>query len=215
MNKRWRRFQRWFDARPVLHRLAATLAAAATVWFAFDQFWLLALDRSLRQQEATIASLSGERDLLADQLAILEHSEADDPDAALRAGIESEDQRIAELDARLREQTLEILSPEQMKTALRDLIAGVDGLELTDLETVPPEALLGAIGDAAPTLFRHGLRLGLSGEYPALVAALQRLESAPWRFYWSGLNLAADDDGPRRFRLFLYTVSLREEWIRV
>jgi MSHA biogenesis protein MshJ len=69
--------------------------------------------------------------------------------------------------------------------------------------------------DNLPVLYRHGLVIDLQGEYLALLEYVRALENLPWRFYWLGLEVRAAGPGPREFRLHVYTVSLREEWIRV
>ena len=57
--------------------------------------------------------------------------------------------------------------------------------------------------------------LDLEGEYLALLDCVRALEALPWRFYWLGIEVQAEGGRTSDFRLHVYPVSLREEWIRV
>jgi MSHA biogenesis protein MshJ len=86
---------------------------------------------------------------------------------------------------------------------------------MVGLQTEPARPLADTEGLDLPVLYRHGLVIDLEGDYLALLQYVQALEGLPWRLYWYGLEVDADRPGARRFRLRLYTVSLRKEWIRV
>ena len=145
----------------------------------------------------------------------LEQRESLDPDAAILNQLDVLQQRLADLDADLRGQTLQILAPEQVPSVLRDLIGNIRRLQITGIQSEPPARLVNSANDDLPVLYRHGLVIDLEGEYLAFLDYVRALEELPWRFYWLGMEVRANGTDPRRFRLHVYTVSLREEWIRV
>lgn len=215
MTERLRLARAWFDARLRHERIALTAAVAIGLLLAFEALaWSPARGR-LASLGTQVAALDEQRAALEGELESLDRQEALDPDAAARRQIDVRVREIADLDEDLRAQALQIIAPDQVRLLLRDLIAEVEGLELVGMQTQTPQELVRTAGDDLPALYRHGLVIELRGDYLALVEYAKALESLPWRFYWLGLEVRADAAQPRDFRLHLYTVSLRKEWIRV
>lgn len=196
-------------------RLGLLLVAALCLVLLLDVAWLRSAGQQLGQLTETARITEARAADLAEALEALDREVADDPDAGVRELVESRRGEIALIDEALREQAMELLDAGEMKQVLREIIAGVTRLRLVSLHSLPVEALLLAESDGVPTLFRHGLNLELEGDYLALLEALKLLEAAPWRLYWSAVEVAVQEDGRRRFRLQLHTLSLREEWLRV
>lgn len=215
MSDRILAFVSWFERRPARERLVLTITVAAVVAFLFDALWWTPAREQLQYARAEIESLKNEKSLLSNELVVLEQREALDPDAALRQQLDVVQQKIARLDEELRGQTLQILPPQQMPVVLRDLIDTTDGLRIVGIRSELPQRLVEGIEDNQPVLYRHGLVLDLKGKYLALLECVRALEALPWRFYWLGIEVHAEGGETSDFRLHIYTVSLREEWIRV
>lgn len=215
MIERVRLAESWYDGRPLRER--AVLAGAALIVSAllFEGLWwgpqrergaVAATDvKSLVEQESTLTA----------ELEQLELRESADPDTAIREQLDLLAGKISILDDRLRGQTLQILAPEQMPAVLRDMIHNVDGLRITAVRSELPQRLVNSAEDNLPVLYRHGLVIDLEGDYLGLLDCVRKLEELPWRLYWLGMDVRADGPAPGAFRLHVYTVSLREEWIRV
>ncbi len=205
----------WFDARNFRERIMLAAAACIGILLVVDAFsWAPARQR-LHSAEVQLASLETQKLALQDQLDALDQQEALDPDAAVRRQLDAFDTQVGTLDRKLQGQALQLIAPEQARAVLQALIANVRGLRMVALQTEPARALVATEGLDLPVLYRHGLVIDLEGDYLALVAYLQALEQLPWRLYWYEVEVTADKPGARRFRLRLYTVSLRKEWIRV
>jgi MSHA biogenesis protein MshJ len=208
-------FESWFDGRPWRERSILAAAAVLATLLIFEGMWWGAERERAAQADAEVASLELQKAGIAVELERLEQRESLDPDAAIREQIDVVQHKLADLDAKLRGQTLQILAPEQMPSVLRDLIGNVQGLRITGIRSELPERLVNSANDNLPVLYRHGLVIDLQGEYLALLDYVRELEELPWRFYWLGMEVRANGVDPRQFRLHVYTVSLREEWIRV
>lgn len=208
-------FVSWFERRPARERLILALTAVAVIVLLFEVLWWAPAREQLRYARAEIVSLENEKSVLSNELSALEQREALDPDAALRQQLDIVEQKIAGLDEELRGQTLQILPPQQMPVVLRDLIDTTESLRIVGIHSEPPQRLVEGIEDNQLVLYRHGLVLDLEGEYLALLDCVRALEALPWRFYWLGIEVQAEGDRTSDFRLHVYTVSLREEWIRV
>ena len=62
-------------------------------------------------------------------------------------------------------------------------------------------------------MFRHRVRMELSGDYLAVLRYLGALEQLPWRFQWDSLAVETDAYPVTRVVMYLSTLSLGEFWI--
>lgn len=205
----------WFDGRPMRERAVLACAAIVVTVLLFEGLWWGPQRERAGIAQADVSSLVLQKSTLTGELAQLEEREALDPDAAIRAQLDLLAGKITVLDERLRGQTLQILAPEQMPAVLRDLIRNVEGLRITAVRSELPQRLVNSAEDNLPVLYRHGLVIDLEGDYLGLLDCARKLEDLPWRLYWLGMEVRANGLAPGEFRLHVYTVSLREEWIRV
>jgi len=208
-------FETWFDGRPARERAIVATAAIVATLLIFEGAWWSPERERTAHATAEVRPLEVQKAGIVAELDQIEQRESLDPDAAIREQIDTLSNKLADLDTQLRSQTLQILAPEQMPSVLRDLIGNVRGLRITGIRSELPERLVNSANDNLPVLYRHGLIIDLQGEYLALLDYASKLEELPWRFYWLGLEVRANGMAPRQFRLHVYTVSLREEWIRV
>lgn len=205
----------WFDGRSLRERVILAGAALVVTLSLFEGLWWGPQRERTTIAEHSVQSLEEQKATLTAELGRLEIRESQDPDAAIREQLDILAARIGELDERLRGQTLQILAPEQMTSVLRDMIGSVDGLRITAIRSEMPQRLVNSAEDNLPVLWRHGLVINLEGDYLGLIEGMQRLEGLPWRLYWLGMDIEAHGFEPGEFRLHVYTISLREEWIRV
>lgn len=205
----------WFDGRTARERAIVAAAALAATLLLFEGAWWAPERERTAYAEAEVHALESQKAGIVGELEHIEQRELLDPDAAIREQLDALNHELADIDTSLRGQTLQILAPEQMPSVLRDVIGKVRGLRVTQIRSELPERLVNSANDNLPVLYRHGLVIDLQGEYLSLLDYVRELEELPWRFYWLGMEVVANGTAPRRFRLHVYTVSLREEWIRV
>lgn len=135
--------------------------------------------------------------------------------------------RLARVDDRLAERTRRVISPAQMVTVLREVLAAEPRLKLVALRNAGAEPVIAedrpvASGGGAdveagevPRVYRHRVELVVHGEYFALLGYLQRLEGLRWEFQWDGLRIETQDYPTARATVSLSTLSLAEDWIGV
>jgi MSHA biogenesis protein MshJ len=210
-----RMLESWFDGRPMRERAVLAGAAIVVTVLLLEGLWWGPQRERAGAAQADVTLLVEQKSTLAAELGQLEEREALDPDSAIRAQLDLLSGKITVLDQRLQAQTLQILAPEQMPAVLRDLIRTVEGLRITAVRSESPQRLVNSAEDNLPVLYRHGLVIDLEGDYLGLLDCVRKLEDLPWRLYWLGMEVRAHGMAPGEFRLHVYTVSLREEWIRV
>jgi len=205
----------WFEVRSFRERLVLAGALVVALLLAIEALsWAPARHRH-DAAAAQLASLEEQRVTLQQELDLLDEQEALDPDAAVRRQLDTFDQQVGTLDEKLRSQAIQLIAPEQARSMLRSLIANVRDLRMVALQTEPPTPLVDTEGLDLPVLYRHGIVIDLQGNYLAVLEYLQSLEALPWRLYWYGLEVQANPSGVRSYRLHIYTISLRKEWISV
>ena len=173
-----------------------------------------AIDRA-EGLESEIATLRDSREQLQQQLAA-DDDNGESPAARLRA-------RIERIDSELQQRTARLISPEQMVTALRDVVADQSGIRLVRLENAPAEPIISvadesadaASADDVPRVYRHSVELVIEGRYLDVLEYLRRLEALEWRFRWDGLAVATQSYPVTRATVSLSTLSLAEDWIGV
>jgi MSHA biogenesis protein MshJ len=205
----------WLEARNSRELIVLAAAACAGIVLLVEALAWAPARKRLHDAEAQVASFESQRSVLQGELDTLDQQEALDPDAAVRRQLDAFEGQVGTIDQKLQGQALQLIAPEQARSVLQALIANVRGLRMVGLKTEPARPLVETQGLDLPVLYRHGLVIDLEGDYLALIGYLQALEQLPWRLYWYGVEVTADKPGARRFRLRLYTVSLRKEWIRV
>jgi MSHA biogenesis protein MshJ len=130
--------------------------------------------------------------------------------------------------------TVEFIRPGQMATVLRDMLDNETKLTLTRLESLGVKPLFPRIEASSaekekstaehslqntqekrPSIYKHGMRVELEGDFNSTLNYLQALESMPWRFYWDNVEYQVLDYPVARIVITVHTLSLDEGWIGV
>ncbi|OEU62117.1 MAG: hypothetical protein BA870_03080 [Desulfuromonadales bacterium C00003094] len=213
---------RWIDARAPRERLLLALSLLAVL----TMLWYLLLIEPLamRKQalEAQVGPMIATVAALDQQAVAIVAGAAQDPDAENRQQKVLLEEEVSRLDERLATLTGELISPQQMVTMLEEMLKRRRQLSLTRLENLPSEPLLEpTTGDSQTetmqqrNLYRHPLRIELSGSYLEVLAYLQSLEQLPRKVYWQDLALSVGEYPLAKITVTVYTLSLKEGWIGV
>jgi len=180
--------------------------------------------KARRLHLAQMAELQRQAADQAQQLALLQSQLRVDPRAQVEKILEELDQQRQLLDEQLSAQTIDLVAPQDMARALRDALASAGGARLVELTTLPVEPLMVSSGEVekaspdaqgpVPTLYRHPLRLTLSGGYFEARALVQAIEALPWRFYWRELDYSVVEYPRGTLAIELYTLSSSRDWLK-
>ncbi len=197
-----------FDRLSLRERALIALVAGALVWMLWSQSLDKWLTTAVSTQRAEIAALSSQRDAARDTLRHLEQSLAQE----LRPGLAQDHERLLDqrerLHARLDTHLQQFVTPEQMRTVLEDLLAHHGGVSLVALTSIAPEPLNLTGPDVSETdVYRHAVKLELTGSYAALTAYLAAIEARPWQFLWQSLEYEVKDHPRGTMRVVVSTLS--------
>lgn len=186
------------------------------------------LEAAIKAQHAEVSQLSAQMDDNQSALTDMQNKLAADPNLPYRTRLLAAQERQSQLQAQLDGQTAALISPQQMKNLLQTLLKEQPGLQLNALRSFSeplqlskPDADKPAADktDAPPlaVLYRHGVRMQLSGSYFDVLKYLQQVEGSGWRLYWQRLDYRVGEAGPSQaeIELEVYTLSRSAEWIGV
>lgn len=138
--------------------------------------------------------------------------------------------KLANIDKQLVLLTTDLISPSQMREALLKLLELEPGVSLLSFELIGAEPLLnlnddqsnaGAIGHT-PTaeqlglnLYKHGIKIKLSGKYFQLRNYLQQLEQLSWKFFWQNFRFEVKEYPRSEVDITIYSLGLNKEFIGV
>lgn len=213
---------RWLDDRAPRERLLLALSLLAVL----TMLWYLLLIEplALRKQalEAQVGPAVATLAALDQQAVDIVAGAAQDPDAENRQQKVLLEEEIGRLDERLATLTGELISPQQMVEILEQMLKRRCQLSLTRLENLPGEPLLETPTGDSPAekvqhrnLYRHPLRIELTGSYLETLAYLKSLEQLPRKIYWQDLALSVEEYPQAKITVTVYTLSLKEDWIGV
>lgn len=212
----------WLDARAPRERLLLAISLMAVLTF----FWYVLLIEPLAKHrkalEAQVSTAIATVAALDREAAAIVAGAAQDPDAENRRQKVVLEEEVGRLDERLASLTGELISPQQMVTVLEEMLKRRRQLSLTRLENLPSEPLLEPPTVDLPAekvqqrnLYRHPLRIELTGSYLEALAYLQSLEQLPRKVYWQDLALSVEEYPRAKITVTVYTLSLKEDWIGV
>lgn len=227
LNARWTAASKWYAVRPKREKIILLVASLAMIWALADALLLTpalknlkAGETQLKQKEAELLQLEGQRTALAESVRAREAQLKQETEVA-RAG-------LAEATARLADFEKSMVPARQMATFLRSLLPAA-GVDIVALKTLPPTPLIvraparkGEKTNATPgasetsaNIYRHGLEITLAGNYDALLAYLTRVEQSPQKVLWGNLELQVEKHPRNEITLVLYTLSLDPAWLVV
>lgn len=171
----------------------------------------------------------------AQSIELMEEALKNDPNELSRKNILKLEQSLAAIDGELSKLTSELINPIEMRYALLDLLKLERGVSLVSFEVMPVESLLsyqasdenednkadGAMpliaSETVETdgLYKHSIKIKLSGRYFQLRDYLQALEGMSWTFFWQTFDYQLKEYPISELEVTLYSLSTKREFIGV
>jgi MSHA biogenesis protein MshJ len=209
------------------------LVAGATL-IGIVMFWMLAfLDPATAKDRALSAELAGLQDTIITTSQAMESAVAADPTRAALAREDKLKRQLEDVNAKLASKSAGLIPPERMVQVIHDVLSRQHGVTLVSLHNKPVTTLTAksaaaaadsselasepASEPAAATAgpYVHPIELVVEGRYLDVMEYLRALETLPWRFYWTVLELQTADYPTNRVRIELSTLSMDRDWIGV
>jgi MSHA biogenesis protein MshJ len=135
--------------------------------------------------------------------------------------------QLIEIDNKLSLLNKELISPNQMRTALIKLLALEPGVSLLSFEIIAAQPLLKSdtvlkvsgkqlTTDAASVnLYKHVMKIKLSGQYFQLRNYLAQLEQLSWTFFWQDFHLQVTEYPLNEVDITIYSLGADKEFVGV
>lgn len=193
--------------------LAAMLVAI--VGYGFDSVALRPLEQERSQTESALSARREQIRILESQLEAARHPVLDEAERARRDEVRQLEQQIAEIDKGISTAVSRLVPPEAAVEVLEELLADDGRLELVNLTSQPPRRLGPEQTQGAHTLYQHGLRIEIQGDFAATLDYLRRIERSDWQLLWDRFEYHVESYPEARITIELHTLSEREEWVGV
>jgi len=166
-----------------------------------------------------------------------------DPNEDTRNKIAKYEAKLAKIDAKLLTLTSDLISPVQMRYALLDLLKLGKGVSLLSFELLGAQPLLAdesaksaatdkdltsasssskekikdqhEEGRSGLNLYRHGIKIKLSGSYFDLRDYLVQLEKLSWKFFWQDFNFKVTEYPKSELEIEMYSLGTKKEFVGV
>ncbi|MFC4161757.1 type II secretion system protein GspM [Chitinimonas lacunae] len=194
MKERWQRLAQAFNQRERRERAILLGCVIVLALFLFYRVGIEPAERRIAQARQNAANHQAQITQLEATRSQLEAQAAIDPNAAARQQLQALERDIAARHVKLGQQGAR--GAEALVQALDEALAGAEGLTLGRIEALPAEPLAAASGPSdkptGPVLYRHRLRVAVSGAYPALQRYVEQLEQRAPEVAWQRLELKVE-----------------------
>lgn len=236
MNQQWKKGSENFLALTIREQYLILLTGLVAVFFIL--FFLFIDDAMASNTSASkkIVQLSSSNQSLKISVLELQAALQRDPNEDTRNKIVQYEAKLAKVDTKLLTLTSDLMSPIQMRYALLDLLKLEKGVSLLSFELLGAKPLLAnpepnpATNSASKTnaatahsderssglnLYRHGIKIKLTGRYFDLRDYLTQLEKLPWKFFWQDFNFTLSEYPNSELEIEMYSLGTKKEFIGV
>lgn len=165
---------------------------------------------------------------------VFEQALVQDPNEKVNQQISQHEERLKQIDTTLLTLTSDLIDPVQMRFALMELLKMQQGVSLLSFDVVQAQPLTlaknaqalegkNALSEQQKTeqaaesliLYKHGIKLKLSGGYFQLRNYLIQLENLQWMFFWTKFDYQLTEYPNSELIIELYSLSTQREFIGV
>ncbi|WP_415911686.1 type II secretion system protein GspM [Neptuniibacter sp. QD37_11] len=224
MNKRWQEWDsKWNEltARERIMLLVVGLVAPLALIFVFlIEPAMIVLQKVPSKIEAMQTSIDAQDRVLQ----LLKSQEPKDPNVEARAELKRLRTQLSEANQDIKRAATNLVSPDQMLTLLRSVLANQQGIALVSAKSLPVvakqlnETPVDADKDTKPVgpqavIFIHPFELELEGTYQGLYDYLQKIEQLDGVFFWDTLEYKVDEYPTAKVKIKVHTLSSEAGWL--
>lgn len=207
------------------------LIFAAAAFILVSLINALFLDPLLRRQKVLSAQVVQQQEKMKEVRAQLEavlQAKRSDSSSPLRQRLSQLKQQLAEGERYIKGRSDRLVPSDKMASVLEQMLSKSGHLRLVDLQTLPVTPLMekeadkkngGTVGPVSAGLgkqvFKHGVRITVSGRYSDMLKYLQALEHMQAQMFWGRAQLAVTQYPVAELTLTVYTLSLDKTWLVV
>jgi len=236
MNQQWQEGSENFLKLTIREQYLILITGLVAIFFIIFYVFIDDKIASNTSVSKNIVQLSSSNQSLKISVLELQAALQGDPNEETRKKIIQYEAKLAKVDTRLLTLTSNLMSPIQMRYALLDLLKFEKGVSLLSFELLGVQPLLSNSSpnpeldstlntnedsinsnenSAGLNLYRHGIKIKLSGRYFDLRDYLTQLEKLPWKFFWQDFNFKLTEYPNSELEIEMYSLGTKKEFVGV
>jgi MSHA biogenesis protein MshJ len=236
MNKQWQEYSEKYLLLTIREQYLILLTGLVIVFFIPFYTFIDAKIIENRRSSQEIMRLQSSNQSLKISTLEMQAALKRDPNLDTRNKIAQYEAKLAKVDEKLLALTSELISPVQMRYALLDLLKLEKGVSLLSFELLGAQPLISnqtpsdKMSDTAKeqkaaieniespvglNLYRHGIKIKLSGSYFELQNYLLQLENLSWKFFWQDFNYELKKYPKSELEIEMYSLGTKKEFVGV
>ncbi len=196
-------------------RALLLLAVFAVIILVWDFSSMQALGQRQETVRSELQDIRQRVATLTENLQQLAAQRGRDPDRELASERTALQAEIDNLETRLADRHGGIATSRESVSVLAALLARRTGVEIVELENLPPGRLESAAGNPVPGLFVHRVRVVIESDFEGIREYLEQTAKLPRGVFWESLKLSVEQWPDNRIHLMLYSVTLDDRWLGV
>lgn len=237
MNKKWQEYcEKYLTITPREQYMVLATGLVAIV-FIFHNFFIDENTTKISSLEKQIAQVAAKNRTNKNSIAVYQEGLSKNPNSALNEQISAYKKKLGKVDVNLLKLTSDLIDPIQMRHALLQLLKTQKGVTLQSFQVVPAEAITMSSPSTEPSeksnndkevhntgveqaksdlvLYRHAIKIKLSGGYFQLRDYLTQLEALSWKFFWQEFDYQLKEYPVSELEIEMYSLSTKQEFIGV
>ena len=242
MKDQWREYCQKFQQITTREQYLILLTGLVAVFFIIFHLFVDPVIVANNNSVKKIIQLTSSNKTLSFSINEMQMTLRGDSNQATRKKIAQFEAKLNKVDAKLLKLTSDLIEPIQMRHALLDLLKLKKGVSLSSFELLELQPLLtnpepNSLASATSTtdvlieserinskvktddsklnLYRHGIKLKLTGGYFELRDYLLQLEQLPWRFFWQDFSFEVKEYPQSELEIIIYSLSTKQEFVGV
>ena len=232
MNKQWQEYGEKYSAITPREQYMVLITGLIAIIFIIHTFFIDDNSSKIDKFEKQIIQMSKANRSANSSIKLLEDGLSKDPNSELNKQISQYKERLKKVDVNLLQLTSDLINPIQMRHALLQLLKTQKGISLQSFQVIPAQAI--TLASSKPVakikdnttaetaanqeklvLYRHAIKIKLSGSYFQLRDYLTQLESLSWKFFWKEFNYQLKEYPVSELEIEMYSLSTKREFIGV
>lgn len=224
MNKQW---QQWSERWDLLSKRERILLMLTAIVVPVVLIYVLLIEQPLQELgklPKQIATAEQERDHQQKLLTFLQNQQLKDPNIAAREELKQLRKQLVDANEKVRKAAGNLVSPQQMLSMLRSVLADQSGAVLKQAKSLPVETVkLGESNNQdtpdsqqkypEAVIYLHPFEVELEGDYQGIYNYLQSLEGLEGVFFWDLLQYNVEQHPRASIKIRIHTLSYEAGWL--
>lgn len=237
MNKEWQKYSENYLALTIREQYLIILTGLVAIFFIIFYLFIDAKIIGNNKSAQQIMRLQSSNQSLKISTNEMQTALLRDPNVDTRNKITQYETKLSKVDKKLLMLTSDLISPVQMRYALLDLLKFEKGVSLLSFELLGAQPLLEELENSTANngvnsqvdtnnsqldtsnsqlnLYRHGIKIKLSGNYFDLQNYLSQLEKLSWKFFWQDFNFKLTEYPQNELEIEMYSLGTNKEFVGV